>query len=160
MDVKLILIPIDFSNHCKLALNYAVTIAHKFGAKLELLHVVDTKSFYAEYSEMEPMIDYRKRRLEQIHEDLEELKRQLSDSSDLEVEMIMHEGHPAADIANTATRDEVDLIVISAPRKKFRPHVFFSGVADKIVRGAKCPVLTVLRPKDQTSVPAFPRFQP
>ena len=31
MDVKLILIPIDFSNHCKLALNYAVSIAHKFG---------------------------------------------------------------------------------------------------------------------------------
>ena len=48
MDVKLILIPIDFSNHCKLALNYAVSIAHKFGAKLELLHVVDTKSFYAD----------------------------------------------------------------------------------------------------------------
>ncbi len=151
MDIKLILIPIDFSDYCKLALNYAVGLAHKFNAKLELLHVAEIhkQSFYSQYTEMESMEDFRERRYEQIHKDLEELKLHLPDSFDLQVEAIMRRGHPAPKIVDTATRDDVDLIVISAPRRKFRPHIFHSGIADLIVRGAKCPVLTVLRPQNQ-----------
>lgn len=151
MDIKLILIPIDFSDYCKLALNYAVSLAHKFNAKLELVHVAEIhkQSFYSYYTEMESMADFREHSYEQIHKDLEKLKRQLPSSFDLQVETIMRRGDPVAKIVDTATRDDVDLIVISAARKKFRPHIFHSGIADQIVRSAQCPVLTVLRPKGQ-----------
>lgn len=150
MQVKTILIPIDFSEYCKLALNYAVGLAHRFDAKLQLLHVAEVHSqgFYSQFTEMEPLADFRNRRLVQIDHDLDELKLQLPVSFNLRIETIMKQGYAAAEIVDTATRDEVDLIVLSAPRVKFRPRYFLSGIADQIIRSANCPVLTVLRPRD------------
>ena len=162
MHVNTILVPIDFSEYSKLALNYAAGLARTLGAKLKILHVAEVhrRSFYSSYSEMEPMAEFRARRVQKEHQGLEALTHCLPNSNNLQVETIVRQGHPVAEVVDTATRAEADVIVISAPRKKFRPRFFFGGIADQIVRSAKVPVLTVLRPRDTELGSGMTTLQP
>ena len=142
--LKKILCPVDHSECSYLALKYAVSLALKDEAKLYLMHVIDTRLYDTEIYKFSPYkldeIDMNK-----IHEDL--IKSLPEGTMDvLEVETIVIKGIPFHEIINAATEIGADLIVIGTHGRTGLSHVVMGSVAEKVVRKASCPVLTVRMP--------------
>ncbi len=146
ISLKKILCPIDHSDCSKEALKYAVSLAMKDEAKLYLLHVIDIRSFNDSLVTMSPQIPDK--------ETLEQLRIKLLDCipeeirDDMDVEAVVLQGVPFAEIISTAREKEADMIVIGSHGRTGISHMMLGSVSEKVVRKAPCPVLTV-RKRDQ-----------
>lgn len=144
IDIKKILIPTDFSETSQAATQYAVELAKKFGAQLHLLHVIEDPVVYMPMFESyalppkEDFENFAKTRLDNWILD--------EDKAGLEISTHWVHGNPFADILKYAKREEIDLIVVGTHGRSFTAHLLLGSVAEKVVRKAFCPVLTV-RPK-------------
>lgn len=143
--LKKILCPVDHSECSYRALKYAISLALKDEAKLYLMHVIDIRLYDTEIYKFSPYklneIDLTK-----IREDL--LKSLPEGTLDvLEVETIVVKGVPFHEIINAATSIDADLIVIGTHGRTGLSHAVMGSVAEKVVRTAPCPVLTVRMPQ-------------
>jgi len=144
IEIKKILIPTDFSETSQAATQYAVELAKKFDAKLYLLNVIEDPIVYMPMFESyalppkEDFENFAKTRLDNWILD--------EDKGDLEIETSWVHGNPFVDILKFAKRENVDLIVVGTHGRSFTAHLLLGSVAEKVVRKASCPVLTV-RPK-------------
>jgi nucleotide-binding universal stress UspA family protein len=142
-EIERILIPIDFSEHSRHALRYAKQVAASYGARLQLLHVIENvihPSFYAldrlHSSELLGVIPKKARRA---------LERFLDETAGPELTTEVHviEGRAAADITAYAKELDSDLIVIATHGLTGIEHLLTGSVTEKVVRHASCPVFTV-----------------
>ena len=142
--MRKVLAPTDFSDSSKRALRYAVSFAKEYGASLSVLHVIDV--IYYDYGWMYggvPMPD------RVICEHDENVKAALEEfvpdcyREGLEVELEVAHGQPYREIIRHARENEDDLIVLATHGRMGLSHLFLGSVAEKVVRGAPCPVLTV-----------------
>lgn len=143
MQIKAILFPTDFSEASMYALPHAVDMAKLFSAKLYMLHVVQDISMMSELSLPHASFD-------QIHAEIEaaaeaELKKFGSQKrADLkDVEYAVMRGIPYEEILRFAEKNAVDLIVISSHGKTGIDRVLFGSTVQRVVRRARCLVLTV-----------------
>ena len=141
ISLKKILCPIDHSDCSKDALRYAVSFAMKDEAKLLLLHVIDIRSFNEGLDAMSTQIP-NEETIEQLRVKLincipEEIR------NDMDVEAIVSQGIPFAEIISTAKKKEIDMIVIGSHGRTGLSHIMLGSVSEKVVRKAPCPVLTV-----------------
>ena len=140
--IKSILVPIDFSIPSKKALAYAVPLAEQFGAKLTLLHVVEslaTPDFVKSFPlmmENEKVTAACQGQLEHI------IKEQAIDPRLVEKALVRH-GRAFREIAEAARTLKVDLIVISTHGYTGLKHVLLGSATERVVRHAPCPVLVV-----------------
>jgi len=143
MEVKKILFPTDFSEGALNALPYAVDLAKSYGAKLSMLHVmydISTSSgLYIPhisvdemYKEMEASA---RKELERFGFDLR--------AGIKDVEFTVLRGVPYEEILKFAEKNAVDLIVIGTQGRKGLDRVLFGSTAERVVRNATCPVMTV-----------------
>ena len=141
--VERILVPVDFSSHSSGALRYAREIATTYGAKLDLVHVVE-QVLHPEFYETAgvapgaagPELERRARA---------EMARLVEEGSDPDVAFEAHvvDGRAARDLVEFARERESDLIVIATHGLTGIRHLLLGSVAEKVVRSAPCPVLTV-----------------
>ncbi|HQU31204.1 MAG: universal stress protein [Planctomycetia bacterium] len=144
ITLKKILCPIDHSECSYLALKYAISLALKDEAKLYLMHVIDIRLYDTEIYKFSPY-NITEINLDKIREDL--IKSLPEGTSDvLEVETIVVKGIPFQEINNAATAVDADLIVIGTHGRTGLSHAVMGSVAEKVVRKAPCPVLTVRIP--------------
>lgn len=143
--IKNILVPIDFSDYSKNALKYAVEFAKKFSAKLFLIYVVEPIIYPADFSMGQVAIPSTDIDIQNRAE--EELKK-LSDEiqTDAQVEIIIKTGKPFVEINETAREKDIDLIIIATHGHTGVEHLLFGSTAEKVVRKAPCPVLTLREP--------------
>ena len=141
VTLKEILVPIDFSDCSKQALQAAVPFARQFGAELELVHVVSP--YYAfdpnglsDYPEFEPRL------VESAKNCLDELARSVA-TPEVAVKTHVRCGRPATEIVEAAREAGADLIIISTHGYSGLKHVLLGSTAENVVRHASCPVLTV-----------------
>ena len=141
ISLKKILCPIDHSDCSKEALRYAVSFAMKDKAKVVLLYIIDIRSFNEELGAIstqipnEEMIEQlRVKLLDCIPEDIRD---------DMNIEAIVAQGVPFAEIISTAKEKEIDMIVIGSHGRTGISHMMLGSVSEKVVRKAPCPVLTV-----------------
>jgi nucleotide-binding universal stress UspA family protein len=141
---KRILVPIDFSPPSDAALEYARTIASRFGASLHVLHVAQDP-YQAFYSTEVFVPDIEGLREEIAAESLKRLKERLrpSDATDLHATADVVIGTPAWSIVEYASGHEIDLIVMGTHGRGGMSHLLMGSVAERVVRTAACPVLTV-----------------
>jgi len=149
MVYKRILVPIDFSEPCKNALRYGISLSRLYGAHLDLLHVVEGwihPAFYTTWDKsiLDFMPDIKTRATEAMDELVKEF-----DVDGLSIEMHVAEGKPHAHIVNFAEEKEIDLTVISTHGLGAIDHLLLGSTADKVVRKAPCPVLTVKHPEHE-----------
>jgi nucleotide-binding universal stress UspA family protein len=142
-----ILVPIDFSIHSKNALKYAIPMAEKFGAKLHLVYVVEPTIYPAD-------LGFGQVVLPGVEDELREKgAAELQSLIDKEIagrvdaSSAVRTGNPHHEILNEAEERGVDLIVVATHGHSGVEHMLFGSTADRIVRHAHCPVLTV-RPHD------------
>ena len=154
--IKRILVPVDFSAASRAALWRAGELATALGATIELLHVVEGPPPTHVISEGHvPLpLEYRK-----------ELRRSADDRFKdwLETARIsapirhaLGEGRPFVEIVKHAREHAADLIVMGTHGRGGMSHLLLGSVADKVIRTAPCPVMTV-RADDHpaTSVPGL-----
>ncbi|MBT3748863.1 MAG: universal stress protein [Bacteroidetes bacterium] len=151
ISLKNVLCPIDHSDCSKEALKYAVTLAMRDKAKLLLLHIIDIRSFSEGLEAMsKPLPD---------EETLEQLRAKLLDCipeeirDDMDVEAIVAQGIPFAEIISTAKEKKIDMIVIGSHGRTGLSHMMLGSVSEKVVRKAPCPVLTVRQPGHEFVMP-------
>ncbi|MCO6045436.1 universal stress protein [Aeoliella sp. ICT_H6.2] len=154
MNLHSVLCPTDFSPYSDAALRYASLLASESGAKLYLLHVVDESAAYCtEYTGMGYMSDMTQR----LEHECQELLEQVSPTvPGVPFERQNLLGTPARTIIDFADQLQVDLIVIGSHGRTGVSRMLMGSVAEAVVRGAKCPVLTVKHPpvvSDEEQIP-------
>ena len=142
MKVEKILVPMDFSDHSRQALEQAVGLAKTFGASIDLLH-----SYRINYSGVMP---YGADFPAAIYEDIRnhatsELTKAHDGVREAGVECQMHlsQDEPSHAIARTAEELSSDLIVMGTHGRTGLAHIALGSVAERTVRTAPCPVLTI-----------------
>jgi universal stress protein A len=142
MKVEKILVPMDFSDHSKRALEQAVSLAKTFGASIDLLH-----SYRINYSGVMPYgADFPAAVYEDIRKHASsEMDKAQADVSDAGVSCQMHlsQEEPSHAIANAAEELGSDLIVMGTHGRTGLAHIALGSVAERTVRAAPCPVLTI-----------------
>lgn len=133
--LKKILVPLDFSDCSKKALQYAAPFAKQFGAELILLHVIQP---YPQIPEM-ASVD-----VDSIQDSRAELAK-LGDSVDasIAVSTLVQTGDPPRAIAQAANDLRADLVILSTHGYTGLSHVLLGSTAERVVRHAPCPVLVV-----------------
>lgn len=145
-EYRTLLVAYDFSAHAEAALYVASDLARRLGAKLHLVHVVHTPSYaYASGTyagaDLPPPMELLKAR-EAAGEALRELAAGIEGIEEVSAHVV--EGARIADaICDTAVQVGADLIVMGTHGRTGLAHVFLGSVAERTLRGARCPVLTV-----------------
>lgn len=144
ITIRQILAPTDFSKHSEGALRYACDLAETFGAGLHLLHVLSDVMPVGP----DPMLtavlppEYYRETEDVTKEALEKLV-EPTWGKPASVSTAVAWGH-AVDVVNDyAKHHGIDLIVIATHGRTGLSHVLLGSVAERIVREAPCPVLTI-----------------
>lgn len=147
INIKKVLLPTDFSENSNYAFDYAVGLAQKLNARLYVLHVIheliDTTGFYI------PNIS-----LDQLQKDLEKGAEEMMDKfcgermgdfKDYERMNVI--GLPHIEILSVAKEKGIDMIVMGTHGRTGIDRVLFGSTAEKVLKKAPCPVLTVRHPQ-------------
>ena len=144
--INKILVPIDFSDYSKSALKYAAQIAKFFDASITLVYVVEPMIYPADFSMGQVAIPSTDMHLhERAEEELKTLANSVIDSS-IKVDITLKNGKPFVEINETAQEIDADLIIIATHGHTGVEHILFGSTAEKVVRKAPCPVLTLRNP--------------
>ena len=139
MEIRHILSPTDFSEHAKQAVTAAFGLAQRFGAKLSLLHVIEVPVYAIEVAlPLENLEREARRGLALLHPEAE--------AAHVDVARLVELGVPYQRILETARTEQVDLIVMATHGRTGLGHLFVGSVAERVVRLAPCPVLTIRPP--------------
>ena len=153
ISIKKILCPADFSDFSMHALTYAVSLAQQYGSKLLLLHVVDVfmhdPAYFAPYAPDRSMFeDFEKKARTRLEEICKE-----NIPAAITAEPIVRVGRAFVEIVRAAREMEVDLIVMATHGRTGLSHAMFGSTAEKVVRKASCPVLSIKHPEHEFVMP-------
>lgn len=143
MKISCVYYPVDFSETVESGLALAKSIATEHGAELLLHHVLNYP--YPQMDRITPSFD-----LEGYYRDMEtEAGASMEAMVDADTRrfaptrVLVTRGAPAAEIVRVAHHEAADLIVIPTHGRTGLQHLLFGSTAEKVVRLAECPVLTV-----------------
>jgi nucleotide-binding universal stress UspA family protein len=143
LGIRSILVPIDFSVHSKNALKYAVLMARQFGASIHLVYVVEPTIYPADLGFGQVVLPGVEDELrEKGGTELQSLVRKEIGAS-VKSSWAVRTGNPHQEILREAEEKGVDLIVVATHGHSGVEHMLFGSTADRVVRHAKCPVLTI-----------------
>jgi nucleotide-binding universal stress UspA family protein len=148
-----ILVATDFSEASGAALRYGRALAETFGASLHVLHVIEDRFIPGPSTEgYLPMPGYFEEMERQAHEQLSKLL-SASERDKLHAQVETKHGSPFVEIVRYAKAHDIDLIVIGTHGRGPIAHMLMGSVAEKVVRKAPCPVLTVQHPEHEFVMP-------
>ena len=153
--LKDILVATDFSEPSEAALAYGRALARRFGASLHVVHVVDSaaSSVYGAEGYVAAIPSLQKEieaaagaALDQrlIDHDQPPLRTR---------RVLIASSSPAVAIVDYAIRARIDLIVTGTHGRGAVAHLLMGSVAERVVRTAPCPVLTVRHPEREFVIP-------
>lgn len=144
--IKNILVPIDFSDYSKNALRYAAQFAKQFNAKIFLVYVVEPMIYPADFSMGQVAIPSMDSDLQnRASQELKALAKNFIEST-TNSETLIKTGKPFVEINETAKEVDADLIIMATHGHTGVEHLLFGSTAEKVVRKAPCPVLTLREP--------------
>jgi universal stress protein A len=152
IQLKTVLVPVDFSTASQKAIDYAVAFGRQFNAELCLLHVIQPYFPGPEmsYGAIESLWSENQK---EAGLNLDALKGLLEKHAPVSAQL--KTGYPYVEIIRTARLLQADLIVMATHGRTGLAHAFMGSTAEKVVREAGCPVF-VVREKEHDFV--TPRF--
>lgn len=146
--IRNILLATDFSESAEAATELAIEMARRLAAGLTILHVYGPHHYIGAYGDVylwpKDMVDKIRLDAESAIEEL----RQRIEKSGVAVESVVVEGIAADLIVGVARSRHMDLIVMGTKGRSGFKHLLLGSVAERVVRTAGCPVLTVRTPAD------------
>ncbi len=141
--IRRILVPVDFSEHSRKALQYAVDLGLVFDAEIVLVFVVEMVGYPSDLGFGQAPIPAIERELtERGKSELNRLAEEYVGGK-LVVRLHVPAGRPFIEIIRAAKDLEADLIIIATHGHTGMEHILFGSTAEKVVRKAPCPVLVV-----------------
>ncbi len=152
-----ILVPVDFSPCSEEAFRVALSLARVYQAEVLLFHVIDTKSLETLNRlglALPSQEAAQKKRLR--HQARLNARRMMEceEAKGVQLRRLVVEGSPFVEIARGVRAEKVSLVVLGSYGGQVGnvEKIFFGSTAEKVVRAAGCPVLTVpLRRKSGSS---------
>jgi len=147
--IQNVLVATDFSETSDAALNYGREIARSFGSTLHVLHAAD--SVYLLYGG-EVRTDVAPDLQEEIEEAARKQLRALLEHEDGAIHVkpvVVIAIDPAEAIVDYAAQHQIDLVVMGTHGRGAIAHLFMGSVAERVVRAAHCPVLTIRHPEHE-----------
>lgn len=140
LPIRVILCPTDFSERSATAFDMACSLARDYRARLVVLHVMEPPIVYGELitphaSDLDFEQAVRRRLSQLVMPDLR-----------IQVEHVMSEGEPSAEIIRIARGANADLIVMGSHGRGGIARVLLGSVAEEVLRKADCPLLIVKTP--------------
>ena len=155
MKIRNILCPVDFSETSDLALNYAISLAQCFEANLMVLHVVAPpvttlpgERFLGDFVQAD-MAALTGACRERVNSLLSETP--CSDKIEIVPQIVC--GVPYLEITRMACEIGADMIVMGSHGRSALEHFLIGSTAERVVRKAHCPVLTVKKPRPCDKAP-------
>jgi universal stress protein A len=148
LKIARILVPVDFSVHSIKALETALSLAGTFGAEITLVHIVEQIIYPGDW--MYPpiaMTDFAAEQREQISAKLKALAKR----SGIKSHEVVRLGRAWQEVVEVAKERKADLIVLATHGYTGLRHVLLGSVAEKILRHAPCPVLSIRADEDDFS---------
>ena len=152
--IKRILLATDFSEASDAALAYALSCADAFGASVHVLHVLEDLAAHAWTTEVYVAA------LPGVHEEMarqaqERLDAILSPEQRAKYRAVvsLRTGSPFVEIVRYARDEEMDLVVLGTHGRGAIAHMLLGSVAERVVRKAHCPVMTVRLPEHEFVLP-------
>jgi nucleotide-binding universal stress UspA family protein len=141
-----ILFATDFSEGSEHAFDYAFALAKTYDARLILVHVinepVDLRGFYVPHISFEKLEKEIEAGAEKMMEKF--CRSKIVDFSNYE--SVILTGIPYEEIIKKADEEKASLIVIGTHGRSGIDHILFGSTAERVVRKARCPVMTVRLP--------------
>jgi nucleotide-binding universal stress UspA family protein len=144
LRIQNVLMATDFSEASERALEYARELARAFGASLHVMHVLEDLAAHAWTTEVYVAA------LPGVHEEMEKQARERLDQlvapdreGPLQIQTVLRLGSPFVEIVRYAREAHIDLIVMGTHGRGAIAHMLLGSVAERVVRKAQCPVLTV-----------------
>lgn len=142
LPISNIILASDLSNSSKFAFQVARAIASDYQAKLLIVHVtVPPAVLYTGEGILPPQLPVVND--DHIHKDLKEL---VTKASLPKVEYCIVDGDPSSEILRIAAESKADLIIMGTHGRSGLGRLLMGSVAEKVLRHATCPVLTVKTP--------------
>jgi len=141
MKIRRILYPTDFSENAAAAWPYALHMAEQLGARVLLLHV--TPGPYPAPETFLSAEQWREIFAAHRREAEVQLGALASTAPEVKAEILVTRGVPFLEIVRVAAERKADLIVMGTHGRTGLAHALMGSVAEKVVRMAACPVLTV-----------------
>ena len=143
VEVKKILYPVDFSESTKKVLPYVKFLAEKMGAQVCLIHVVRGPEEFAGFEMGAAWFSsFEKELVEGAEKAMERfMQEDMADMEGLQQKVAM--GDVVEEILAYAKETGTDMIVIGTHGRKGLEKIMFGSVAEGVVKGASCPVVTV-----------------
>ena len=144
LEVKRILVPIDFSDDAEHALRLAIGLLKHDDAIVLLLHVVEEQSYASDLALTSPPEPVEKQIAQRAEVAVRALAERLVPAGVRTATRVVI-GRPAGEIVRVAGDEKADLIVMGTLGLTGLQHLLVGSVTEKVVRTAPCPVLTVRR---------------
>ena len=146
INISNILVPVDFSAGSRACVEYATAMAEAFHSNVTLFHVFERVDLMAS---IVPGADARvddetDRALAQRH--LERLRTETPRRANVQISVAVIHGSPAEEILAYSRDKAFDMVVIGTHGRTGFSHVLMGSVAEAVVRGASCAVLTLHLP--------------
>jgi nucleotide-binding universal stress UspA family protein len=142
LNIKKILLPVDFPNTSLQVVHQAATLAHHFHSEIVMLHVVTAQSHAAGVPEDGPKLAGWDMLAEITREAAKKLDQSLGPELEaLAIRRVLLKGNPAEAILHTAQVEKADLIMMPSSGSAF-DQFLLGSVTAKVLRGSECPVWT------------------
>jgi nucleotide-binding universal stress UspA family protein len=141
-QVQKILFPIDFASHFETLVPWVATFANKFDATVYVLFVAQDLSNFATFVPHGNIQEFQQQAVESARKRMAAAAPELAKNFP-KLETRVESGPPAEKILELVGKEKIDLIIMGAHGRKGLERAIFGSVADKVVAGAPCPVMTI-----------------
>ena len=136
-----ILVPVDFSETANHALDFALDLAEALGARVTLMHAYDIVSSI--YPEGLILTTEMASQIQEAASQALEAAAGRARRPGVELTTVLRAGPPWGEVVALAAESSADLIVMGTHGRRGLKRLLLGSVAERVVRTAPCPVLTV-----------------
>ena len=152
--LKKILVPVDYSDCSRVAMEYALFLAERFDAEIEVLHVAEIPLEEEEHTVVKP--DTGEEEVlsglimhQAVKAGTEFLAPFVRDAT-IPIERGLLKGRPGKVIVEAAADRGADLIVMGTHGRSGFDRLIMGSVTERVLRSAPCPVVVVRHPDDES----------
>lgn len=143
VEWKRILCPVDFSETARAAMETAIELAARFDAELLLIHAYPIPGYTFPDGSAVASARMLQELADEAARHLDEWRELAVKAGAAKVSVDTAVGDPAGEIVRVAADRKVDLVVMGTHGRTGIEHALMGSIAERVVRRAKCPVLTV-----------------
>lgn len=149
--IKRILVVSRMTKNCRKAVHYGVSLAHKYGAELVVIHVVYDPFTFGDWNLPIPSVEeaYKKT----LDDSKGELDRIIGAErkKGIQIKEMVKSGEPAKEILKTVKEEKIDLLIMLAHEEGRLEHFLFGRTNEEIFRKMPCTLLMVKKEPEPVS---------